>query len=120
MFCISRILQLRYAGVDLELYSTYMPDKAESIYDIDQRIGKWANPMPLLPEDRFLCSFSHIFAGWLVILVPCRLLPMGNGLLSLSNLSMLNLQMIMQLAITVISGQRYYPQMLIQHLRRPG
>ena len=28
-----------------------------------QRIAKETLALPLLPEDRFLCSFSHIFAG---------------------------------------------------------
>ncbi|KAG8371214.1 hypothetical protein BUALT_Bualt13G0064000 [Buddleja alternifolia] len=54
--------QLRYAGVDLELHSSYVPGGQESIYDVDQRLGKQTHAIPLLPEDRFLCSFSHIFA----------------------------------------------------------
>ncbi|XP_057781894.1 organellar oligopeptidase A, chloroplastic/mitochondrial-like [Salvia miltiorrhiza] len=54
--------QLRYAAVDLELHSTYVPGGLESIYDVDQEIGKRTHTIPLLPEDRFLCSFSHIFA----------------------------------------------------------
>ncbi|KAK6144282.1 hypothetical protein DH2020_021102 [Rehmannia glutinosa] len=54
--------QLRYACVDLELHSSYVPGGPESIYDVDQKIGKKTHPIPLLPEDRFLCSFSHIFA----------------------------------------------------------
>ncbi|XAR60076.1 Oligopeptidase A [Bertholletia excelsa] len=54
--------QLRYASVDLELHSKYIPGGPESIYDIDQRVGKMTHAIPLLPEDRFLCSFSHIFA----------------------------------------------------------
>ncbi|CAA2979725.1 probable cytosolic oligopeptidase A [Olea europaea subsp. europaea] len=33
------LCQLRYAGVDLELHSNYVPGRPESIYDIDQR---WA------------------------------------------------------------------------------
>ncbi|KAL0460594.1 UNVERIFIED_CONTAM: Organellar oligopeptidase A, chloroplastic/mitochondrial [Sesamum latifolium] len=34
--------QLRYAGVDLELHSSYVPGGRESIYDIDQKIDKYA------------------------------------------------------------------------------
>ncbi|KAL0370141.1 UNVERIFIED_CONTAM: Organellar oligopeptidase A, chloroplastic/mitochondrial [Sesamum angustifolium] len=34
--------QLRYAGVDLELHSSYVPGGGESIYDIDQNIDKYA------------------------------------------------------------------------------
>ncbi|XP_073054885.1 organellar oligopeptidase A, chloroplastic/mitochondrial-like isoform X1 [Primulina eburnea] len=54
--------QLRYASLDLELHSKYDPRAAESVHDIDQRIGKKTHVIPLLPQDRFLCSFSHIFA----------------------------------------------------------
>ncbi|KAL6563661.1 hypothetical protein OROGR_002620 [Orobanche gracilis] len=55
--------QLRYAEVDLELHSRYVPGgPGSSIYDIDQKIGTKTHPIPLLREDRFLCSFSHIFA----------------------------------------------------------
>lgn len=54
--------QMRYAAVDLELHSKYIPGGSESIYDVDQRIGKKTNIIPLLPDDKFLCSFSHIFA----------------------------------------------------------
>ncbi|GAB2285483.1 hypothetical protein Dimus_019932 [Dionaea muscipula] len=54
--------QLRFASVDLELHSKYIPGGSESIYDIDQRVGQRTHVISLLPEDRFLCSFSHIFA----------------------------------------------------------
>ncbi|KAL6577427.1 hypothetical protein OROMI_011703 [Orobanche minor] len=55
--------QLRYAEVDLELHSRYLPGgPGSSIYDTDQKIGTKTHLIPLLPEDRFLCSFSHIFA----------------------------------------------------------
>lgn len=54
--------QLRYASVDLELHTKYLPGGSESIYDIDQRVGRRTHVLPLLLEDRFLCSFSHIFS----------------------------------------------------------
>lgn len=55
--------QLKFATVDLELHTRYIPEGSESIYDVDQRISKKTQVIPPLPEDRFLCSFSHIFAG---------------------------------------------------------
>ncbi|KAH9624530.1 hypothetical protein KSS87_009488 [Heliosperma pusillum] len=55
--------QLRFATLDLELHSRYVPGGAESIYDVDQRVSKRTQVLPPLPEDRFLCGFSHIFAG---------------------------------------------------------
>ncbi|KAF9678135.1 hypothetical protein SADUNF_Sadunf07G0003500 [Salix dunnii] len=55
--------QLRFASLDLELHTKYIPGASESIYDVDQRISKKTQVIPPLPEDRFLCGFSHIFAG---------------------------------------------------------
>ncbi|XP_021654006.2 probable cytosolic oligopeptidase A, partial [Hevea brasiliensis] len=55
--------QLRFACVDLELHTRYIPGGLETIYDVDQRVSKRTQVIPPLPEDRFLCSFSHIFAG---------------------------------------------------------
>lgn len=55
--------QIRFATLDLELHSKYIPGGSESIYDIDQRVSQRTQVLPPLPEDRFLCSFSHIFAG---------------------------------------------------------
>ncbi|CAO2829498.1 unnamed protein product [Amaranthus hypochondriacus] len=55
--------QLRFASLDLELHTRYIPGGSETIYDVDQKISKKTQVLPPLPEDRFLCSFSHIFAG---------------------------------------------------------
>ncbi|KAI4387178.1 hypothetical protein MLD38_005028 [Melastoma candidum] len=55
--------QIRFASVDLQLHTKYDPDGSESVYDVDRRVCKKTQVIPPLPEDRFLCSFSHIFAG---------------------------------------------------------
>lgn len=55
--------QIRFASVDLELHTKYVPGGSESIYDVDRRVSERTQVIPPLPEDRFLCSFSHIFAG---------------------------------------------------------
>jgi oligopeptidase A len=55
--------QIKFASLDLELHSKYVPGGSESIYDVDQRVSEKTQLIPSLPEDRFLCSFSHIFAG---------------------------------------------------------
>ncbi|KAI3665599.1 hypothetical protein L6452_44227 [Arctium lappa] len=57
------LYQLKYAILDLELHSKYVPGGLESIYDVDQRVGKKTELIPPFPEDRFLCGFNHIFAG---------------------------------------------------------
>jgi oligopeptidase A len=61
--------QLQFGQLDIELHSNYDPAKGasgegESIFDVQRRIAEKYTPynMPL-PEDRFLCTFSHIFAG---------------------------------------------------------
>nr|XP_023876188.1 organellar oligopeptidase A, chloroplastic/mitochondrial-like [Quercus suber]POE81534.1 putative cytosolic oligopeptidase a [Quercus suber] len=54
--------QLRFASVDMELHTKYVPGGSESVFDIDHRVGQKTHLIPLLPEDRFLCSLSHIFA----------------------------------------------------------
>lgn len=59
----SCILQLRFSTVDLELHTKYVPGGSESIYDVDRRVCEKTQVLPPLPQDKFLCSFSHIFAG---------------------------------------------------------
>jgi oligopeptidase A len=36
---------------------------SETVRDVQRRIAKEYTVIPPLPEDAFLCSFSHIFAG---------------------------------------------------------
>ncbi|CAD6248807.1 unnamed protein product [Miscanthus lutarioriparius] len=55
--------QIRFASVDMELHTTYDPNGSLSIYDVDRRVAERTQVLAPLPEDRFLCSFSHIFAG---------------------------------------------------------
>jgi oligopeptidase A len=61
--------QLYLGQLDMELYSSFDPyagakGEGESIFDVQRRIaGKYIPYSMPLEEDRFLCSFSHIFAG---------------------------------------------------------
>lgn len=55
--------QIRFASIDLELHSKYVPGGSETIFDVDQRVAQRTQVVPPLQEDRFLCSFLHIFAG---------------------------------------------------------
>ena len=55
--------QLQFGMIDIELHSAFDPNGDETIFDVQARIGQKTSAMPPLPESRFLCSFSHIFAG---------------------------------------------------------
>jgi oligopeptidase A len=55
--------QLYFARLDLELHSRWTPDGNESVFDVQRRVAARTTVLPPLPEDRFLCGFTHIFAG---------------------------------------------------------
>jgi oligopeptidase A len=55
--------QLHFGLVDLELHHRYQPGGNESVNDVRNRIAETTTVLPPLPEDAFLCSFGHIFAG---------------------------------------------------------
>jgi oligopeptidase A len=55
--------QLYFAFLDLELHQRYDPHGSESVFDVQKHIAAKTTVLPPLPEDRFLCSFGHIFAG---------------------------------------------------------
>ena len=55
--------QLYFGFTDLALHADFDPDGEETAFAVQQRVSKRTTVMPPLPEDRFLCSFSHIFAG---------------------------------------------------------
>jgi oligopeptidase A len=55
--------QLYFAFLDLELHQRWRPDGGESVFDVQHRVAARTTVLPPLPEDRFLCSFSHIFSG---------------------------------------------------------
>lgn len=57
--------QLYFGMLDMELHANYDPTKSEqSVFDIQKEVAAIYSPYNLpLEEDRFLCTFSHIFAG---------------------------------------------------------
>jgi oligopeptidase A len=56
--------QLMLGMTDIDLHSVYDPfDESVSPNDIKRQVVARTQVQPLLPEDEFLCSFSHIFAG---------------------------------------------------------
>ena len=55
--------QLSFSLIDLALHHHHDPHGMESVFDLQRRLAPLTSVLPPLPEDRFLCSFGHIFAG---------------------------------------------------------
>jgi oligopeptidase A len=55
--------QLYFACLDMALHHHFDPQGFETPFDVQQRVAALTTMLPPLPEDRFLCSFGHIFAG---------------------------------------------------------
>ncbi|MGI0479723.1 M3 family metallopeptidase [Geminocystis sp. CENA526] len=63
MSASAMLRQLHFSLVDIELHSRYNPNGSDTPHDVRDRIAKNTTVMTPLPEDKFLCSFGHIFAG---------------------------------------------------------
>jgi len=55
--------QLYFASMDLALHSEDLRRSGQDVFDVQRRIAESTTVLPPLDEDRFLCSFGHIFAG---------------------------------------------------------
>jgi oligopeptidase A len=55
--------QIAFGKTDLYLHSAYDPSGKETVFDVYQKIASETCALKPYPEDRFLCAFSHIFAG---------------------------------------------------------
>jgi oligopeptidase A len=56
--------QLLFGMMDLELHSNYDPNGDETIFEVQRKMASIYTPYAKpIDEDRFLCGFSHIFAG---------------------------------------------------------
>ncbi len=55
--------QLNFGMTDMALHTEFDPAGEESIFDVQRRIMKQTSVLPMFEDDRFLCAFSHIFAG---------------------------------------------------------
>ncbi len=55
--------QLTFGMTDIQLHSAFDPSGTETIFDVQKRVMDRASVLPMFSEDRFLCAFSHIFAG---------------------------------------------------------
>ena len=63
MAATGMLRQLRFGLVDLELHHTFDAHGGKTPLDVMRKITKETSVIPALEEDRFLNSFSHIFAG---------------------------------------------------------
>lgn len=54
--------QLHFSMLDLELHSKQL-QVDENIFDVNRKMAGKCSVLKPLEFDRFLCSFSHIFAG---------------------------------------------------------
>ena len=57
------IRQLRLGMTDMQLHQHFNPMGVQSPFELAQQVAATTSILPPLPEDRFLCSFTHIFAG---------------------------------------------------------
>jgi oligopeptidase A len=55
--------QIHFSIVDVELHNSYAPGGSQTAADLRNAIAKTTTAIAPLPEDGFLCAFSHIFAG---------------------------------------------------------
>ena len=55
--------QIHFGFTDLALHHGFDPDGDRTVFDVQRAIAKKTSPLPPIPEDRFLCGFTHIFAG---------------------------------------------------------
>jgi oligopeptidase A len=55
--------QLYFALLDLELHQRFDPRGPETVFDVQRRIAQHTTVLTPLPEESFLCSFGHIYAG---------------------------------------------------------
>jgi oligopeptidase A len=60
---LQTLRQLNFGFLDLELHHRFIPRGAETPFDVQRRVAARATVLPPIPEDRFLCGFSHIFQG---------------------------------------------------------
>lgn len=59
----STLRQVHFALTDLRLHSSWTPDLGISPDQMRRQIAATTTVIPPIAEDRFLCAFSHIFAG---------------------------------------------------------
>ncbi len=59
----SMLRQLEFGLTDLELHSTFDPHGETNVFDVHMRIAATTNVLKPMPNNHFLCAFTHIFSG---------------------------------------------------------
>ncbi len=60
---LATLRQIHFALTDLKLHSQWNSDSTISPDELRRQIAKKTTVLEPIPEDQFLCAFSHIFAG---------------------------------------------------------
>ena len=55
--------QLSFGMTDMALHHRYDSDSDKTAFDVEREVTKATSVLSPLAEDRFLCAFTHIFAG---------------------------------------------------------
>lgn len=55
--------QLLFGMTDIQLHANFDPNGDRSAFDVYAQLANKTSPMPPFPGNKFLCAFSHIFAG---------------------------------------------------------
>ena len=55
--------QLNFSVLDLELHHRFEPGGSETPSDVQRRVAQTTTVLRPMPDDHFLCGFSHIFQG---------------------------------------------------------
>ncbi|KAL0008073.1 hypothetical protein SO802_009575 [Lithocarpus litseifolius] len=56
--------EVRMGILDLQLHAMYIPDGPNTALDVRKSVYEITSVYPMLQEDRYLCSISHIFTGY--------------------------------------------------------
>ena len=55
--------QLLFGMTDIALHTDFDPAGPETPHELNRRLSEQTSVLPMLPEDRSLCSFQHVFSG---------------------------------------------------------
>ena len=59
----ANLRQVHFALTDLRLHSAWSPEGGQSPEQLRRELARTTTVLEPIPEDAFLCAFSHIFAG---------------------------------------------------------